>query len=139
MHYSEWSEERKEKSREASRRWNAQNKDYRNAYHRKYEASRTNESRLLRSSKPRAIEEGVPHTISVEDIIINDNCPVCELPMSRSNIRGGTARSPTLDKVRPELGYVPGNVAVICKYCNSAKGSASAELHRRIADYIDSF
>lgn len=126
-----------ESMRKAGAKWRA--KTDRSDYHREYEQLRSTTAKLLRASKSRAKACDLPHDISEEDIIIPDTCPICDTLMAPSSKRGGTSASPTLDKVVPELGYVKGNIAVICKLCNSTKGSGSAELHRRIADYIESF
>ena len=44
--------------------------------------------------------------------------------------------SPSLDRVNVAMGYVSGNVAVVCHRCNVLKGDASAEEHEMIAAYI---
>lgn len=139
LHYSQWSEERKEASRISSRKWNKNNKEKRNNYYSSYYKEQTPEYTLLKPARDRAHRENVPFSIKESDIKINKNCPICDVIMFRSDIPGGTRYSPTMDKVIPELGYVPGNIAIICKLCNSTKGSGSAELHRKIASYIDSF
>ena len=41
--------------------------------------------------------------------------------MNVSGKKGGTERSPTLDRLIPELGYVPGNIAVISMKANRIK------------------
>jgi hypothetical protein len=45
--------------------------------------------------------------------------------------------SPSLDKINPELGYVPGNVAIISYRANRIKNNGTAEEHRLIADWMD--
>jgi hypothetical protein len=42
-----------------------------------------------------------------------------------------------LDRVIPELGYVPGNVAVISLRANTMKQDATAAELRVLADWID--
>lgn len=135
MHYSDWPEEKKLRARAAHRRWKDKNKEKRATYWKEYEAARPVSEKLFRSMKNRKIA----YEISPEDIVVPDTCPICESKMQVSTTRGGNSRSPTLDKVVPDKGYVKGNVAVICKYCNSLKGAGSAEDHRRIAAYIDTF
>lgn len=139
MHYSEWAEERKESSRRASRTWAANNQeklkeDWANQYE-----NQTPEYKLLKPARDRARKGGYECTITEIDIHITKSCPICNTTMRRSSQRGGDRYSPTIDKVKPELGYTPSNVAVICKLCNSQKGNASAKEHRRIADFIDKF
>lgn len=131
--YSDWPEDKKERARAAHRAWNSRNKKKRSEYYKEYDANRTAAEKLFRYMQGRKL----PYTISVDDIIIPDNCPICGVLMRPSEKRGGDSQSPTLDKIVPEIGYVKGNIAVICKGCNSMKGKGSADDHRRIADYID--
>lgn len=69
-------------------------------------------------------------TIEPADIVIPEYCPVLDIPLMRG--RGSsTPNSPTLDRIWPALGYIPGNVAVISHRANTIKGDAtSAELTR---------
>lgn len=133
--YSTFSEERKQKMREAHKRWAG--KHPRSNYYTDYDKNRSTANRLYRSSKERANKTGQLHTIIEHDIIVPVNCPICNVKLVHSEIKGGSSISPTLDKVIPKLGYIKANVSVICKLCNSTKGSGNAELHRKIADYID--
>lgn len=65
-----------------------------------------------------------------------DVCPVLGLPL-RPTSGCSDDNSPTVDRLVPELGYVPGNVAVISHRANSIKHMGTAEEHRRIADWMD--
>lgn len=124
-----------EQQRKAGAKWRAKND--RSAYQTEYDKQRSTANRVYRSCKTRAKQLNTPFTIQQSDIIVPDLCPICATKMQHSDVKGGSQISPTLDKIQPELGYVKGNIAVICKLCNSTKGSGSAELHRKIADYID--
>lgn len=134
MKYNEWPEERKERARAAHRRWKDRNKDKRAKYYREYEARRPIAEKLFRSMKSRKIL----FDITPNDISVENECPICGIEMRISSRRGGSAVSPTLDKIIPNRGYVKGNIAVICKSCNSLKGKGSAEEHHRIANWIES-
>jgi hypothetical protein len=127
--YSQLPETTKQKMREASRRWAAKNT--RKQYYREYENSRPNAiaSKMLRNSKTSAKTRGLEHLITIEDVVIPEKCPCCSQPMF----------SHSLDRINNDLGYVKGNVAVICWPCNSNKRQYNAEQHRMIADYIDRF
>lgn len=126
-----------EQGRRAGAKWRATND--RGPYHKEYDKNRSPAYKLKRSARQRALDSGIPWNIAEDDIVVTPNCPICGTEMRCSSQRGGTSSSPTLDKVRPELGYVKGNIAVICKLCNSTKGRGSSALHRKIAEYIDSF
>lgn len=63
---------------------------------------------------PRRISkrDNLPFTITEEDTVIPETCPVTGLPI----IRGSKPRQPTspsLEMLDPKLGYVPGNVRVV--------------------------
>lgn len=73
------------------------------------------------NAKARAKKEGFPFTITRADIVIPERCPVFDIPLIRSPKL--TDNSPTLDKIIPELGYVPGNVAVISHKANKLKSN----------------
>jgi len=135
--YSELPEHRKEQMRASHRKWSKTNP--RNDYYADYDKKRDHKQTLVTSSRARAKSSNVPHTITKDDFEIHENCPICNSGMTRSSVRGGSRQSPTLDRVHCELGYVPGNVDVICKNCNSKKGHATSAELRRIADWMDGF
>lgn len=137
--YSEFSEEKKDKCRKAHREWAKRNP--RNSYYKDYDTKRSLSrvpSRMITAAKARAKASDLPFSISLEDIVIPQHCPICLCEMKMAEgVRGGAKDSPTLDRVICELGYTPENIAVICKNCNSKKGHATSQELRRIADWID--
>jgi hypothetical protein len=85
---------------------------------------------LLANAKQRAKAKRIPCTIKLTDIMIPNQCPLLDIPIVRgvAKLHDG---SPTLDRVRNNLGYVPGNVVVISYAANRAKGNlTSADLLR---------
>lgn len=96
-------------------------------YHREWRAKNMARS-LLYSAKNRARTAGVPCTITVEDIEAvwpaDGRCPALgvELVIGRDTM--GPC-SPTLDRIVPSLGYVPGNIAVISFRANTIKADAT--------------
>jgi hypothetical protein len=87
--------------------------------------------RMILSARARATEGGYPCTITLNDIVIPTRCPVLGIPLRSSvgRLEGVTDNSPSLDKVVPALGYVPGNVIVVSHRANRLKSDASlAEL-----------
>lgn len=101
-------------------------------YGRKYTES--NPARiLLRHAKTRAKKGGYACTIAETDIVIPTRCPLLGIELKRGSGIGGTiAGSPSLDKIKPELGYVPGNVWVVSHRANSIKRDASLEELERL-------
>jgi hypothetical protein len=94
---------------------------------------------LFDNARARAYSSGTPFQLTEADISVPDVCPVLGIPLMRAvGAVCGTDNSPSLDRIVPELGYVPGNIAVISKRANTIKSTGTAEEHRRIADWIDS-
>lgn len=91
------------------------------------------------SAKQRATEKGVPFTITVEDIeaIWTDRCPILDIELQRGT-GCQTAASPSLDRIRPELGYVPGNIQILSLQANAMKSNATREQLIRFAEWVNS-
>ena len=83
---------------------------------------------LLRNAKQRAKLKSVPFAIRESDILIPSNCPLCECRLETGEGKV-QATSPSLDRQDPPLGYVPGNVWVICWGCNRTKQDMSGDDH----------
>lgn len=48
----------------------------------------------------------------------------------------GLDTQPTIDRIIPALGYVPGNIVVISHRANRMKSDGTAEEHERIAAWL---
>ena len=94
--------------------------------------------RLWFNAKYRAAKKGVPFTIRRQYVIVPNTCPVLGIPLKLG--RGVISdNSPTLDRIRPELGYVPGNVQVISHRANNIKSNAATAAEvRQVADWMES-
>lgn len=92
---------------------------------------------MLQSARHRAKKAGVPCLLSVDDFSIPELCPVLGIRLQRSpGKRGGMSPfSPSLDRVKPELGYVPGNVIVVSMRANFLKNNASPEELQLVAKF----
>lgn len=92
---------------------------------------------MVQSARHRAKKAGVPCTIGVDDFTIPECCPVLGIRLQRAEgQRGGmNYASPSLDRIRPERGYVPGNVVVVSMRANLIKNNASMDELRQIADF----
>ena len=94
---------------------------------------------LLKGAKDRSRVQGVPCLITREHIVIPDVCPILGIPIVLNvlgNDGGKRDNSPSLDKVHPELGYVPGNVRVISNKANRLKADNTVETLTAIIKYI---
>ena len=83
---------------------------------------------LILACKNRARKEGFSCTIVESDVRIPANCPLCRCLLVKNN-GGAKSSSPSLDKYDPTLGYVPGNIWIICQGCNRDKQNMSGEQH----------
>lgn len=93
---------------------------------------------LVRSAKQRAKARGLPFSITRDDLTMPASCPCCGRQIVPNQDRSrATHASPSLDRVIPALGYVPGNVEIICWRCNDVKADASAAELRAVADWLD--
>jgi hypothetical protein len=93
---------------------------------------------ILSRARGRAKQEGLPFSITEADFDLPEYCPIFpRLKLEFSNGRGSRPDNiPTLDKIIPALGYIPGNVAVISMRANRLKSDASVEELQSILDWI---
>lgn len=93
---------------------------------------------LVSRARGRAKLEGLPFSITDADFEMPEYCPVFPwLKLEFSNGRGSRPDNiPTLDKIIPALGYVPGNVAIISMRANRLKSDATAEELQAILDWV---
>ena len=79
---------------------------------------------MLSLAKQRAKQQGVPFGITEKDIPIPHKCPALGVVLKQGKSRRKLPQSPTLDRINPSLGYVPGNVIVISSMANAIKSNA---------------
>lgn len=83
---------------------------------------------MLRAARARAKKQGVPYRLTPEDIVIPLYCPVLGTKLAQSlGSKGPGDNSPSLDRVVPARGYVPGNVVVLSNRANRAKSDLSID------------
>ncbi len=95
------------------------------AYERSYREANP-EKYMLKGAINRARKYGYLCTITVHDIVIPKFCPLLGIELKRAAGKHSPA-SPSLDKIRPELGYIPGNVWVISHRANELKRDATLQ------------
>ena len=101
-------------------KWKTKNPDYFRDYHKKW--SKANPGRvLLNCSRQNARKKNQDHTITLEDIVIPDKCPVFGIPFTSG------MHVASIDRIDNSKGYVPGNVQVINKRANMMKYDASID------------
>lgn len=103
----------------------------RNAKYRNYEAW------MFRQKRSQCRNRGIPFTISPEDVTVPEFCPVLGVRLSiEPTSNGSRDATPSLDRINPSGGYVPGNVAVISLRANRLKSDASADELEALAAYV---
>ena len=91
------------------------------------------------AAKQRSKVNNIIFTITEADIVIPEYCPILNIKIELNNTVL-KYNSPSLDRIIPELGYVPGNIKVISSRANSMKNDASPELQlfcNNIMKYMD--
>lgn len=91
---------------------------------------------LVQLARRRSREDGTPFNIVAEDIFIPEYCPALGIKLEKGNGKIHDA-SATIDRLKPELGYIKGNVAVISYKANRMRNNGTAEELRKIADWMD--
>ena len=101
----------------------------------RYRAQRPRELFLM--ARARAKRDGLPFTILFTDISWPTHCPLLgiELRYTHQSSRP-LPGSPSIDKIIPSLGYVPGNVQIISYRANRIKCDATAEELIRIGEAL---
>jgi hypothetical protein len=144
-------EEQKARRREYDRRYRKKRAERLREYHRDYYAKPENRKRHLERCRERdgslqgrlrmlrlgAKRRSLPFSLTHADLEAimpkgGTPCPVCCTPMYR-----GTKHNMSVDRRDNEIGYVPGNVEVICKWCNERKRDLDAWRLHRLAMYAD--
>jgi hypothetical protein len=117
----EWVKTHRESERAASRKYHKANPEF----------------SLWAQAKARAKKRNTSFTITKEDIIIPEFCPVLGIPLFKIGKKVGP-NSPSLDCIIPELGYVPGNIVVMSFKANTMKSNASFEEIEQLYLYMKS-
>lgn len=90
---------------------------------------------LLHHARKRAKKYNIPFSITKNDLCIPQFCPILGIP-----IKVGSGRpedgSPTIDRLIPELGYVPDNISVISYRANTIKNFGSIEEHLKVVEWM---
>lgn len=97
---------------------------------------------MYRRQKDDVRSDGQKFRVKFDDIHFPDHCPISGVQLDytavvRSNKRGRRKENaPVLDLRDPNKGWVPGNVCVLSWRSSRIKSNGSADMHRRIADFM---
>jgi hypothetical protein len=120
-----------------------QRKDYRDS-HKEYFSKKQKEhvaenpeKYMMYEARKRARKFGLECTITPKDIVVPEFCPILGLKLERGKVDKNRDNTPSLDRIVPEIGYIPSNIAVMSYRANRIKNNGTAEEHRLIADWMD--
>jgi hypothetical protein len=82
--------------------------------------------KMFHNAQHRAKKKGIPFTITIDDIIIPETCPLLGIPLLSTNNKKDP-RNPSLDQKIPGKGYTPDNIWVISSRANALKWDASLQ------------
>ena len=85
------------------------------------------------AAKQRAKIKNISFTITIEDVIIPENCPVLGIPLDHRD----RLHAPSLDRIVNALGYIKGNVKVISSKANRLKNNGTIEEFKKIIEYME--
>jgi hypothetical protein len=78
------------------------------------------------AARTRSRKYGLPFNIILDDIVIPSHCPLLGIKLEPQKGRLSAA-SPSLDRIKPELGYIRGNIWVVSWRANTLKSDASLQ------------
>lgn len=79
---------------------------------------------MLNNSKQRAKVSGLEHTLTVDDIVIPDFCPVLGIKLETGN-RKSHYNAPSIDRIDNTKGYIKENIVVVSTRANLLKKDAT--------------
>lgn len=137
---------KKEKMRKYAHAWYMVNKEKHGnlhktpaykAYMRAWNADRNNWPTItLARLRTKSKKFNIPFDLDLADLAIPAVCPVFGTSFETS--KRGSRLMPSVDRLRPALGYVKGNVRIISHRANSIKSDAtSAQELRQVAAYME--
>jgi len=96
---------------------------------------------LWLNAKQRSESKNIPFNIEERDIIIPEKCPVLgiDLKFADGERIKRSDHSPSLDRIKPELGYTKGNIIVVSLKANRIKTDASLEELKKVFDFYSTY
>ena len=92
--------------------------------------------KMFHNAQHRAKKKGIPFTISIEDIIIPETCPLLGIPLVSTNDKTDP-RNPSLDQRIPGKGYTPENIWVISYRANALKWDATIQELKTLVENLE--
>ena len=99
--------------------------------------SKRPEWKMHQRAKQRCKVSGREFSISVDDIVIPDTCPILGIKLNMNSGKSGAYRnSPSLDRKDNNKGYTKDNIQVISQLANAMKCHATNEELHAFANWI---
>lgn len=76
------------------------------------------EKKIFNRARSRSVKKGVPFSLTMEDIVVPEVCPVFGVPFDDDH---------SIDRMEPHKGYTSDNVNIISLRANTVKGNATPE------------
>lgn len=76
---------------------------------------------------------GIAFNLTVEDVIVPAYCPVLGIEIKRGN----TDNAASIDRIKPNRGYVKGNIIIVSKLANQIRTNATSKQIRAVADFYE--
>ena len=91
------------------------------------------------NAKRRAKVKNIPFQIKYEDLLpLPTLCPVLGIPLCYNAKNQHSGCIPSIDRIKPEIGYVKGNVIVMSHRANTIKNNATYEEIARVINWMES-
>ncbi len=118
----------KDKGRATRRAWTTAHREsvrmYNRTYQRAYRGDPDGWAQVsCRNIKARAKKSGIEFDMTPQDLTMPEVCPFTLLPFNFDPAGKVTPQSPSVDRIKPHIGYVRGNVRVISFQANRAKSN----------------
>jgi hypothetical protein len=106
--------------------WNADNKDKRREYRKKW-VEGNGPLYLLIKAQNRARQQNLAFDLEIGDIVIPETCPYLGIPLVLELGKGQTPNSPSIDRVDNSKGYTKDNIQIISRKANTMKSNATKD------------
>lgn len=93
---------------------------------------------LLSRKRANARRIGYEINLNYSDLTWPEVCPILGLTIDYY-AESRQENSPSFDRINSNIGYLPGNVRVISWRANRIKNDGTAEEHKKIADYLETY
>jgi hypothetical protein len=91
---------------------------------------------LWQTVKHRCKKDGTEFTLSVNDIVVPEFCPVLGIKLEFGD-ESGRWCSPSIDRINPKGGYTKDNIQIISHRANSIKSDGTPEEVMLVAEFMN--